>query len=71
MSSVRYDGKSIQWIAGKLMSKRTSMAFELYVWFALVLVIAAFAAVISGIFVSTPEAATASLLFLGVAVILG
>ncbi|ASA77696.1 carbon starvation protein A [Thermococcus sp. 5-4] len=71
MSSVRYDGKSVQWIAGKLMSRRTSMAFELYVWFALVLVIAAFAAVIGGIFVGTPEAATASLLFLGVAVILG
>jgi len=71
MSSVRYDGKSIQWIAGKLMSKRTSMAFELYVWFALVLVVAAFAAVISGIFVNTPGAATASWLFMLVAVILG
>ncbi|WP_297536339.1 carbon starvation protein A [Thermococcus sp.] len=71
MSSVRYDGKSIQWIAGKLMSKRTSMAFELYVWFSLVLVVAAFGAVISGIFYKTPGAATASWLFMGVAVILG
>jgi len=71
MSSVRYDGKSVQWVAGKLMSKRTSMAFELYVWFSLVLVIAAFGAVISGIFVSTPGAATASWLFMLVAVILG
>ncbi len=71
MSSVRYDGKSVQWIAGKLMSKRTSMAFELYVWFSLVLVVAAFGAVISGIFVSTPGAATASWLFMLVAVILG
>ena len=71
MSSVRYDGKSIQWIAGKLMSRRTSMAFELYVWFSLVLVVAAFGAVISGIFYSTPGAATASWLFMLVAVILG
>ncbi|NJE53654.1 carbon starvation protein A [Thermococcus sp. 21S9] len=71
MSSVRYDGKSVQWIAGKLMSKRTSMAFELYVWFSLVLVVAAFGAVISGIFYSTPGAATASWLFMLVAVILG
>ncbi|AFK22430.1 carbon starvation protein A [Pyrococcus sp. ST04] len=71
MSSVRYDGKSIQWIAGKLMSRRTSMAFELYVWFALILVIAAFAAVIAGIFVKTPGAATASILFLLIAVLLG
>ncbi len=71
MSSVRYDGKSVQWIAGKLMSRRTGIAFELYVWFSLVLVIAAFGAVISGIFVSTPGAATASWLFMLVAVILG
>ncbi|MFA4640148.1 carbon starvation CstA family protein [Pyrococcus kukulkanii] len=71
MSSVRYDGKSIQWIAGKLMSKRTSMAFELYVWFALLLVVAAFANVIAGIFVNTPGAATASILFLLIAVLLG
>ncbi|WP_297066120.1 carbon starvation protein A [Thermococcus sp.] len=71
MSSVRYDGKSIQWIAGKLMSRRTSMAFELYVWFSLVLVVAAFGAVISGIFYSTPGAATASWLFMLVAIILG
>ncbi|WP_457741438.1 carbon starvation CstA family protein [Thermococcus sp.] len=71
MSSVRYDGKSIQWIAGKLMSRKTSLAFELYVWFALVLVVAAFGWVISSIFVGTPGAATASWLFMGVAVILG
>ncbi len=71
MSSVRYDGKSVQWIAGRLMSKRTSMAFELYVWFSLVLVVAAFGAVISGIFVGTPGAATASWLFMLVAIILG
>jgi len=71
MSSVRYDGRSIQWIAGKLMSRKTSLAFELYVWFSLVLVVAAFGAVISSIFKNTPGAATASWLFMGVAVILG
>ncbi|ASI98612.1 carbon starvation CstA family protein [Thermococcus celer] len=71
MSSVRYDGKSVQWIAGKLMSRRTGIAFELYIWFALLLVVAAFTAVIAGIFKGTPEAATASILFLISAVIVG
>lgn len=71
MSSVRYDGKSVQWIAGKLMSRRTGIAFELYIWFALLLVVAAFTSVIAGIFTKTPEAATAALLFLVSAVIVG
>ncbi|MBP1912911.1 carbon starvation CstA family protein [Thermococcus stetteri] len=71
MSSVRYDGKSVQWIAGKLMSRRTGIAFEFYILFALLLVLAAFMSVIAGIFKGTPEAATASILFLISAVIVG
>ncbi|MDI3475732.1 MAG: carbon starvation protein [Thermococcaceae archaeon] len=71
MSSVRYDGKSVQWIAGKLMSKRTGVAFELYIWFTLLLVVAAFVAVTAKLLTTTPEAATATLLFLVVAVLLG
>ncbi|WP_297506067.1 carbon starvation protein A [Thermococcus sp.] len=71
MSSVRYDGKSIQWIAGKLMGKRTGIAFELYIWFALLLVVAAFVAVTAKLLTITPQAATATLLFLVVAIILG
>ncbi|MDV3104358.1 carbon starvation CstA family protein [Thermococcus waiotapuensis] len=71
MSSVRYDGKSVQWIAGKLMSKRTGVSFEVYIWFTLLLVVAAFVAVTAQLLTTTPEAATATLLFLVVAVILG
>ncbi|EHR77669.1 carbon starvation protein CstA [Thermococcus litoralis DSM 5473] len=71
MASVRYDGKSIQWIAGKIMSKRTGVAFEVYIWFTLLLVVAAFVAVTARLLVLTPEAATATLLFLLVAIILG
>ena len=71
MSSVRYDGKSIQWIAGKLMSRRTGIAFEFYILFALLLVLAAFMSVIATIFNKTPEAATASIMFLISAVIVG
>ncbi len=71
MSSVRYDGRSVQWLAGRLMSKRTGAAFEVYIWFALVLVIAAFTAVIAGIFQKVPQAASAALLFMVFGVILG
>jgi len=71
MSSVRYDGKSVQWIAGKLMGKRTGVAFELYIWFTLLLVVAAFVAVTSKLLTITPEAATATILFLIIAVLLG
>ena len=71
MASVRYDGKSIQWIAGKIMSKRTGVAFEVYIWFTLLLVVAAFVAVVAKLVTTTPQAATATLLFLVVAVILG
>lgn len=71
MSSVRHDGKSVQWLAGNLMSKRTGFSFGLYIWFALLLVLAAFMAVIAGIFSKTPEVATASLIFMGIAVFIG
>jgi carbon starvation protein len=71
MSSVRYDGKSIQWIAGRIVGKRTGITFPVYIWFTLVLVIAAFTAVVSNLFHKIPQAATASILFLIVAVILG
>ena len=42
MASVRYDGKSIQFVAADLMGKRTGRAFYWIVFFLLVLVVAAF-----------------------------
>ena len=71
MASVRYDGKSIQWISGKIMSKRTGVIFEVYIWFTLLLVLAAFMAVVGSIFSGTPQAATASLLFILSAIVVG
>ena len=71
MASVRYDGRSIQWISGKLMSKRTSMILQVFIYFTLILVIAAFAAVVGGQFAGDPKVATASSIFLGVAIITG
>ncbi len=71
MASVRYDGKSIGWIAGKLMSKRAFYVFNSYIWFALVLVIAAFGYIISVLFVATPGAGVAAMLLLLFALTIG
>ncbi len=71
MSSVRHDGKSVQWIAGRLMTRRTGYAFSWYVECVLILVIAAFAAIIAGIFAKNPAVPSASFFFLVSAVIFG
>ncbi|HIQ03205.1 MAG TPA: carbon starvation protein A [Desulfurococcales archaeon] len=71
MSSVRYDGRSIAWISGKLMSKRAFYAFNAYIWFALLLVVAVFLVVVTALFTYIPGTATASLLFIAIAIITG
>jgi carbon starvation protein len=71
MASVRYDGKSIQWVAGKLMHPRTKYIFELFVFFALILVIAAFEGVFAGLASTNATIGTASFLFLVIAVVEG
>jgi len=71
MASVRYDGKSIQFVATDLMGKRTGYAFYWIVFFLLILVVAAFAAVVGGMFVRTPAIASAYLWVTAAAVILG
>jgi carbon starvation protein len=71
MASVRYDGKSIQWVSGRVMSKRTSYTFGLFIWFTMVLIIAAFTSVVASMFVSTPQAATSTMSLILVAVLIG
>ncbi len=71
MASVRYDGKSIQWVSGKLMTARTKYSFELFIYFALLLVIAAFIGVFTGLATTNPSIATASILFIFIAIIEG
>ncbi len=71
MSSVRYDGRSIAWVSGKLMSRRAFYAFNAYIWFALLLVVAVFMVVIAVLFSRIPGSATAALLLMAFAVITG
>ncbi|RKX83676.1 MAG: carbon starvation protein A [Spirochaetes bacterium] len=71
MASVRYDGKSIQFVASDLITKRTGTLFYWLVFFLLILVIAAFGAVLGGMFVSSPAVPSAYILKVLAALILG
>ncbi len=71
MASVRYDGKSIQFVATDLMGKRTGYAFYWIVFFLLILVVAAFGAIVGGMFVRTPAIASAYVWKIIAALILG
>jgi len=70
-SSVRYDGKSIQWTSGEVMRPRVSFIFSIFVYIAMILVVAAFANVVQGTFTGSPPVATASLLFIAIALLIG
>ena len=71
MASVRYDGRSIQFVASDLLGKRTGNAFYWLVFFLLVLVVAAFAAVIGGMFVKTPAIGSSYVFTIVAAIVLG
>ncbi|MFB0520894.1 MAG: carbon starvation protein A, partial [Desulfatiglandales bacterium] len=71
MASVRYDGKSIQFVATDLIGKRTGTAFYWIVLLAIVFVVAAFSSIVGGMFVRTPAIASAYLWAIVAALILG
>lgn len=71
MASVRYDGKSVQFVAKDLISKRTGTAFYWIVFFLLILVVAAFANIIGMMFVNTPAISGASIYMTIAGLILG
>ncbi len=71
MSSVRYDGHSIQWIAGRVIKKRTGYIFAWFIFFVLILVVAAFGAVLGKIFVKVPAVPSAYMFKIAAGLILG
>lgn len=71
MASVRYDGKSIQFVASDLITKRTGKLFYYLVFFLLILVVGAFSAVLGGMFVGNPAVPSSYLQKLVAALILG
>ncbi|OHD55336.1 MAG: hypothetical protein A2Y33_08725 [Spirochaetes bacterium GWF1_51_8] len=68
-ASIRHEGKSIQWIARKLIKPRTGTIFAWFILFVLILVVAAFSSLVGKTFVTSPQVALASVLFMAVAVV--
>ncbi len=72
MASVRHDGRSIQWIAARWMGHRGGrILLQVFIAFTVILIVAAFASIIASLFHTHPEVATASLLFMGAALVTG
>jgi carbon starvation protein len=71
MASVRHDGKSVQWIAGRIMQKRTGYLFSWFVEATLILLVGAYIAIIASLFVKQPAVPSASFFFILAAVAFG
>jgi len=69
--SVRHDGESIGSVIGTIHGRPGKILFLLFSWSALILVVAEFNRQIAGTFVADPAIATASLLFIGEAILFG
>ena len=70
-TSIRHEGKSIGYIMGEYVGERGK---DMVLWFAfitIILVIAVFALVVALVFTAYPSSATASLLFIGLALLFG
>jgi len=70
-ASIRHDGKSVGQIIEANIGKSGKKLFAIFAWLTLLLVVAAFVNVVANTFVSVPEAATSSLLFIILAVVFG
>lgn len=71
ISSVRHKGKTVGEVIGVNVGKKAKSLFLIFVWLALILVIAVFAILIASTFAANPSVATASILFLVIAVGMG
>lgn len=71
LASVRHNGRSVGEVIGETMGLKGKKLFAVFAWLTLILVIAAFTNIVAAAFVSTPEAATSSLLFIALAVVFG
>ena len=69
--SIRHGGESIGSVIGTVLGRPGKVLFLLFSWSALVLVVSEFTRQIAGTFVADPAIATASLLFIGEAILFG
>ncbi|SFB86426.1 carbon starvation protein [Halobiforma haloterrestris] len=70
-SSVRHEGKSIGFIIGEYIGRRGKNMFLLFAFLVIILVVAVFALLVAIILDAYPQAATASLIYIGLAVVFG
>ena len=70
-ASLRHDGKSVGDIIEMNIGKLGKKLFALFAWLTLLLVVAAFTNIVANTFVSVPEAASASMMFIVLAVVFG
>ncbi len=71
IASVRHGGKSIGEVIEDHIGRAGKRLFLIFAWFTLVLVIAVFCRAVASTFVKSPASASASMLFIGLAVIFG
>jgi len=69
--SMRKEGKTIGSIIEDFLGTEGKKVFLIFTWFTLILVIAVFTIVVSNTFIEHPEAGTASILFIFLAIIFG
>ncbi len=70
-SSFRHGGRSIAQVIEKNVGYSGKQLFSIFAWLTLVLIIAAFMNVVANAFVSTPEAATAEVILIAMAIAFG
>lgn len=71
VASVRHQGRSIGEVIEDHIGSRGKFFFLIFSWSALILVVAVFTIIVAQTFVKVPSAATASVLFIGLAVLFG
>jgi len=71
MASVRYGGLSVMSVSENVMGRKARYIFLAYVYFALLLVLAAFLSVAASTFVLVPTAATMNIMYMPLALLFG
>lgn len=71
ISSVRHEGKTVGEVIGKNVGKSAKTLFLIFIWLTIVLIVAVFAILVANTFAANPAVATASILFLVIAVGMG
>jgi len=71
MASVRYGGLSVMSISENVMGRKAKYIFLVYVYAALILVVAAFVSVAAIVYTKNPSAATKAIIYMPIALLLG